>query len=196
MMPFTAGAGRRYLRRRCCKNSLKRRKRRVFDQRLRTAIFGNTAFIDKISREATFQQASDDNDHGHAFFRQILHDFQHFMAQFRVQRRRLARQEHHFRLHCQRSGNGDALLLTAEARRVVGARSASQLFANRAFACFPLLLLYAAHASEDRTSRFERGQMREQIKLLKHHAGFTANQPFVYFRIVDFQTIDNPDPWR
>ncbi len=33
--------------------------------------------------------------------------------------------------------------------------------------------------------------MREQIKLLKHHAGFLANQPFVYFRIVDFQTIDN-----
>ncbi len=33
--------------------------------------------------------------------------------------------------------------------------------------------------------------MREQMKPLEIPAGFLANQLFVYFRIVDFATIDN-----
>ena len=53
------------------------------------------------------------NHHGHLFCCQIFNNFQNFPRQFRVQSRcRLIKKEN-LRLHCQRSGNGYPLLLSA-----------------------------------------------------------------------------------
>ncbi|CSR60198.1 Uncharacterised protein [Shigella sonnei] len=50
--------------------------------------------------------------HRHPFFSQILHNLQHFMAQFRVKSGSRFIKQHHFRLHRQRAGNRHTLLLT------------------------------------------------------------------------------------
>ncbi len=83
---------------------------------MRIAIFSDAAFIDKdqarrhLLGETHFM--SDDN-HGHSFFRQVLHHLQHFMAQLRVERGGRLVKQHHFRFYRQRARNGDALLLAA-----------------------------------------------------------------------------------
>ncbi|SBL72341.1 Uncharacterised protein [Klebsiella oxytoca] len=49
----------------------------------------------------------------------------------------------------------------------------------------------AAYAQRAKHHVFQRGQVREQIKLLEHHPGFLANQPLINLRVVDLQTIDD-----
>ena len=51
--------------------------------------------------------------HGFSLFRQLLHDTQHFAHQFRIQSGRWLIKQQHFRLHRQRAGNRDTLLLAA-----------------------------------------------------------------------------------
>ena len=53
------------------------------------------------------------HDHGHAVAGEIGHDFQDLIDHFRVERRRRLVEEHDFRFHRQRAGDGDALLLAA-----------------------------------------------------------------------------------
>src|SRR5690606_20868373 len=54
-----------------------------------------------------------DDDHCHPVFRKCLHHPQHFMTQFWVERRGRLIEEHQFRLHRQRAGDRDTLLLAA-----------------------------------------------------------------------------------
>ena len=89
--------------------------RRVLDQHLRIAIFRNPAFVDKDQPRSYFLGKTDfvgHDHHRHPFFSQILHNLQHFMAQFRVKSGSRFIKQHHFRLHRQRAGNRHTLLLT------------------------------------------------------------------------------------
>lgn len=57
----------------------------VLDQHLRIAIFRNPAFVDKDQARSYFLGKTDfvcHDHHRHPFFSQILHNLQHFMAQF------------------------------------------------------------------------------------------------------------------
>ncbi len=144
-----------------------------------------------ISREATFPAKSrfrGDNDHGHAFFRQICMTFSTSWRSSGSGGGWLVK-EHHFRLHCQRSGNGD--VDRRKLRRGSGARSPPVNF-SLGFRLFSASSFFTPRIRTEHVTFSGAGRMREQIKLLKHHAGFTADQPFVYFRIVaTFQAIDN-----
>ena len=51
--------------------------------------------------------------HGHAFVRQFDHHVQHFVDHFRIERRGRLIEQHGDRIHAQRTGDGDALLLAA-----------------------------------------------------------------------------------
>ena len=96
---------------------------RVIHQHLRIAIFRNAPFIDKDQARSHFLGEADfmgNDNHGHAFFGQILHYLQHFMTQFGVKRGSGLIKQHHFRFHRQRAGDSHALLLAArKLRRIV-----------------------------------------------------------------------------
>ena len=97
---------------------------RIVDD-FRTALFhNNTAvheydLIGDFAREAYFVG---DNHHGHAFFRQRQHDIQHFAHQFRIECGSRLVEQHDFRLHGKRTGDGHALLLTTGLRGGGGLR--------------------------------------------------------------------------
>jgi len=89
---------------------------RFFQERARIAVVQDFAPIDKkqarshVAGEVDFVR---DHNHGHALGRQLTHDLQHFVAQFRVQRRGRFIEEHQFWRNRQRPRNRHALLLTA-----------------------------------------------------------------------------------
>ena len=47
------------------------------------------------------------------------------------------------------------------------------------------------HAQRAKHHVFQRRQMREEVELLEHHAGFLTDQALVDLRIVDLQTVDD-----
>ncbi len=49
----------------------------------------------------------------------------------------------------------------------------------------------AAYPQRAEHDVFQRRQVREQVKLLEHHARFLADQTLVDFRIVNFKAINN-----
>ncbi len=168
----------------------------MIDQIVRVAVFGNPALVDKDQARRHFFGKADfmsDDDHRHPFFGQILHDLQHFVAQLRIERGGRLVEQHHFRLHRQRAGNRHALLLAArQFRRVmVGALRQTDFGQQLARQLFRIGLLRAAYADRAEGDIFQRRQVREQIELLEHHAGFLADQPIVHFRIVGFQAVDD-----
>ena len=68
----------------------------VRNQRLRITVFRDAALINEDQTGRHFFGKADfvgNDDHRHAFFRQILHNFQHFVTQLRVESRRWLRRE-------------------------------------------------------------------------------------------------------
>ena len=63
-----------------------------------------------------------DDDHGHAVPGQVLHDGEHLADEFRVKRRGGFVEQHQLRMHGQRPGDRDPLLLPAGQLRRVGVR--------------------------------------------------------------------------
>ncbi len=113
-----------------------------------------------------------DHQHGDAGVCQLLHQLQDLADHFRVQRTgRLVKQDH-IRVHCQRTGNCDTLLLAAgQALGVcvclIRKADTGQQFIgtvrNR------LLVLEFEQAGGQLQVLFD-GQMREQVEMLEHHA--------------------------
>ncbi len=54
-----------------------------------------------------------------------------------------------------------------------------------------ILFLCAADANRAKRDVVQRAHLREQMKLLEHHARFLADQTLVHFRIVDLQAVDD-----
>jgi len=54
-----------------------------------------------------------DNKHRHAFFRKLLHDVQNVADKLRVKGAGGLIEQHHFRFHGERTGDGHTLLLAA-----------------------------------------------------------------------------------
>ena len=63
-----------------------------------------------------------DDDHRHALLGQTLHDLQHLTDHFGVERGGRFVEQHNVRVHRQRTGDGDALLLAAGQLRGIGIR--------------------------------------------------------------------------
>ena len=113
-----------------------------------------------------------DNEHGHLVLGKVAHDAEHFARQFRVERRGRLVKEQNIRIHHQRAGDGDALLLSAgeTAGHLVGAVGHADL-GQQVHRLFPQL---GAAAVLDQAGRdfkvLHDGQMRVKIEVLEHHA--------------------------
>lgn len=117
------------------------------------------------------------NQQGHAVPGQALDHLQHFLDHLRVQRRGDLVEQHHLRVHAQRTDDGDALLLAAGelAREGIAlVRKAhplqQRLGLGAGFAT--VALLHLERAEQDVV---EHAHVREQVVTLEHHADVLAH---------------------
>ena len=116
-------------------------------------------------------------EHGHALFGQFDHHVQYFLDHLRVKGRGGLVKQHHVRVHAQRAGNGDPLLLaTGELARILlrlfGDAYPLQVAHGLLFGFFARLFLYP-HRGD--TAVLQHREVREQVEVLEHHADATAN---------------------
>ncbi|KAG1249133.1 hypothetical protein G6F68_013501 [Rhizopus microsporus] len=107
---------------------------------------------------------------------QFLDHAEHFGHQFRVQRRGRLVEQQHFRLQGQRAGNRHALLLAARqlAREGIGLVGQAHPRQQRARLLLGLRARHAAHGDGRLDDVLQRGQVREQVEALEHHAHLGA----------------------
>ena len=129
--------------------------------------------------------------HGHAFVRQFDHDVQHFVDHFRIERRSRFIEQHGDRIHAQRAGDGDALLLaagqlTGELVGMGGEADALQqlqaLLARGGLVALEHFHLRQRQVVDDR-------QVREQLEVLEHHADLGTQLRQVGFLVVDRRAV-------
>jgi hypothetical protein len=110
--------------------------------------------------------------HRHAGARQVSHQLQHLAHHFRIEGRGRLVEQDKLRLHRQRPGDCDALLLTAGQGAGIGLgkaaeADASEQFEGPALGDLPVLMQHVPRAERD---VLQRRQMREQLEMLEHHA--------------------------
>ena len=134
-----------------------------------------------------------DHHHGHALAGEIHHDVEHLGDHFRIERGGRLVEQHRNRVHRQRPGNGDALLLAAGqfGRVFLGvllqADAVEQLFGL----CHRLLMRPAEHLFLCETQVLDDPQMRKQFKMLKHHADAGAQLRQIGLGVVDLDTVED-----
>src|SRR5262245_41125079 len=118
-----------------------------------------------------------DDQHGHAVFRDFLHYIEYLTDQFRVKRRSGLIEEHDVGLHGEGPRNRDPLLLTARETQWIFI-----LFEEHTHAVEILLGerdgFLTIHALDDDRpfdDVFQYGHVREQVELLKYHAGLETH---------------------
>src|SRR5680860_610916 len=90
----------------------------VVEELLRRRLLDDLALIDEYDLVAHFPCEAhlvSNDDHRHPFARESAHDVENLTNHLRVERRGRLVEQHQFRLHGQRSGDGDALLLASGA---------------------------------------------------------------------------------
>lgn len=119
-----------------------------------------------------------DADHRHALIGQRYHGIQHLFDHLRIKRRRRLIEQHHFRPHAKRAGDGHALLLaTRKLHRVfVGLLQDLDPLEQAACPFLGLRLTDADSFHRRQHAVLQHGQMRKQIELLEHHADLTADR--------------------
>ena len=88
----------------------------VAEDIFRVTLLYDAAMVDEddpVGYRAGKSHLVSDHHHGTTFFRQLAHHFEHLTHQLGIQRRGGLVEEHGFRVHRQRPGDGDALLLAA-----------------------------------------------------------------------------------
>ena len=118
-----------------------------------------------------------DADHRHAALGEADHDLEHFLDHLGVERGGGLVEQHDLRLHAERAGDGDALLLAAGklARELLGLlRNLDALeVAHRGF--LGLRLGDAAHPDRGERQVLHDRQVREEVEVLEHHADLAAH---------------------
>ena len=104
----------------------------------------------------------------------LHHDVENFVDHLRVQRGGGLVKEHDFRFHAERSGNGDALLLSSRELcrvlvRLFGNVDPLEIFPGP---CLGIGTRYLSHTDGSDREVLENGQMGKQVELLEHHADF------------------------
>ncbi len=117
------------------------------------------------------------DDHGQAVLdREPPDHFQHFVDQFRIERRGRLVEQQHARIGRERARDRDALLLAAGQmpRQGVGALAEADAFEQFARAAVGIGARHAVHPAQRPGDVLQRGQMAEQVELLEHHADADA----------------------
>ena len=96
----------------------------IAEQLVRRALLQDAALVHEDGAVGDFAGEADlvgDDDHRHVHLAgQRLHDVEHFADEFGVERGCRLVEQHELRLHGERAGDGDALLLAAGELRGVG----------------------------------------------------------------------------
>jgi hypothetical protein len=112
------------------------------------------------------------HQHRHVLFGQLAHRAQHFAGEFGVERRGRLVEEHDVRLHGQRAGNRDALLLPARKARRIAVALVEQTHLAQQF--LGLGDDRVARQALDRQRRLDdvlqHREVRKQVEVLEHHA--------------------------
>src|SRR5436305_2996507 len=119
-----------------------------------------------------------DADHSPAGARQADHDVEHLLDHLGIERRGRLVEQHDLRLHAERAGDGDALLLAA--RELAGIflgllRNAHALEIEHG-GLLRLLLRHLAHPDRREGKILQDREMGEEVELLKHHADLAADR--------------------
>ena len=124
-----------------------------------------------------------DHQHGDAGVCQLLHQLQHLAHHLGVKGAGGLVEQDHVRVHGQRAGNGDALLLTAGQALGVGVGLVGQTYAGQQLVCTGrdgLFILQLQQAGGKFKVLFH-GQVGEQVEVLEHHAHLLAHGVDVRF---------------
>ena len=119
-----------------------------------------------------------DNQHGHAGFGQVDHDVEHFFDHFRVERGCRLVKKQDFGAHAQRTGDGDALLLSAgelsgELLGLLGDLDPLEILHGDRFG---FDLWGFAHPDWRQGAILENGEVGEEVEGLEHHADFATHR--------------------
>ena len=161
------------------------------EHRLRIAGFVDSAFVHEDQPIADFARETHfvrHHDQRHPLAGEPAHDAQHFVDQFRVERRGDLVAQQHLGRHRQRTGDGDALLLAA--RKLIGkgvellgeADAAEHRAGDRLGLDASRLLDHLRRQHDVLPGR----KVREQVELLKHHAHFLAQRAQI--AVVDIES--------
>jgi hypothetical protein len=150
-----------------------------------SAGFGDEAGVeedDAVGHVAGELHFVGDDDHGHAFFGQVAHDAQDFVAQLGVERAGGFVEEHDSGLHREGAGDGDSLLLAAgELRRVgVGFLVEADFREELARQMFRFGAGHAFYDDGGFGDVFENGEVREEVEGLENHAGTHAELALLF----------------
>ncbi len=165
---------------------------------LHAARFNHLSLIHKDNLVGHFAGEADfvrDHHHGHARMRQVFHHLQHFANQFRIEGGGRFIKQQHLWVHCQRAGDGDALLLAAGqfTRPGVDAMfqpdAGQQLF--RPFLHLGFFFLF--HPQRRVADVLQHGAVCKQVELLKYHANaFTLFGHLGFFQLVQMPAFLAP----
>ena len=142
-----------------------------------------------LAREAHLMR---DDDHGHAVARERDHDVEHFLDHLRIERGGRLVEQHGDRIHGERAGDRDALLLAAGQLAGKFLRLVAQADAVEQAHAFLLRFLRAAteHLDLRQHEIAHHRQMREQLEMLEHHADARAQLRQVGLGIADRDAVD------
>ena len=124
--------------------------------------------VGDLAREAHLVR---DHDHRHAVARQLAHRVEHVADELGVERRGRLVEQHQLRLHGERAGDRDTLLLAARERDGIRVELVAE--PDPLEQLLPTAPGVAARHTLDLDRRqrhvLERGHMREQVELLEDH---------------------------
>ena len=132
------------------------------------------------------------DDHGGAFFRELLHNIQNLSDHLGVESGRRLVKEHHIGLHAQGAHDGDTLLLSAGELRGISIGAVCETYALQKLhrlgvgfflALFQQLLRTDGHVAQD-------GHIREEVEVLEHHAHLLAVLVDVNVRLGDIDSLE------
>ena len=152
----------------------------VGEQLLRRLVLLNLAIVDEddpVGHLAGKAHFVGDHQHGDAGVCQLLHQLQHLAHHLGVKGAGGLIEQDHVRIHCQRAGNGDALLLTAGQALGVDVGLVGQTYAGQQLVCTGRDGLFVLQLQQGgcQLKVLFHGQVGEQVEVLEHHAHLLAH---------------------
>jgi hypothetical protein len=150
----------------------------------------------KITRSATWRAKPISwvtHQHGHAVLGELDHGVEHLLDHLRIERRGRLVEQHDLRVHAQRAGDRDALLLAAGELAGILVRLLGNLDPRSGSASRPPRppSWHLAHPDRRQRAVLQHGQVREQVEVLEHHADLAADLVDALEVVGQFDAVDD-----
>ena len=135
----------------------------------------------KMTRSATWRAKPISwvtHEHGHALLGEVDHHVEHLLDHLGVERRGRLVEEHDARVHAERAGDRDALLLAAGELAgifVAPARGCARASDSSMATSSASRFGHLAHPDRRQRAVLEDGQVRKQVEVLEDHADLAAD---------------------